>query len=224
MSDQSTNYSRQQTVGGSRIAGNLNGGAGVLLGLYEITNPYGRQRADFNLVSIAADGACTVWLSDNLQDFMNGAQAKVPTDIPNPNQLQPFVFNAAFTLTFHDNPVEGCETMYMLVNAAADNIHAWVSYSWTKEAVRLDFYNAVFKAQEAAVMALRAAEEVSRATTWLDKLRQIPAPWNMPGQGQAANKERRSPPPQLFQQRQATQMSPGQPDIPRSKGNRLTRG
>lgn len=218
MSDEYTNYSRQQTVGGSRIG--RNGGP-----VYELTSPYGRERADLKIVSAAADGACTLWLSDNITELTNAGQAATaPTDIPSPSQLHPIVFGAAGTITFNEMAIESTHQMFLLIVAGADNIHGWISYIWEKEAVRLDFYNAVFKAQDAAVAALQVAKEVSKQQTWLDKLRQIPAPWSMPGQGEASNKPPRTPAPQLFQQRQATQLGPGQPDIPRNKPSRLTRG
>lgn len=224
MSGENTNYSRQQTVGGSRIAGGLNHGAGVLAGLYEIVNPYGNQRADFQLISVAADGAATIWLSDNISELQSAGQTNIPTDIPNASQLQPIVLGAAGTVTWHDDPIEATNNMYLLVVAAADNVHAWVSFQWQKEATRLDFYNAVFKTQEAAAKVLAAAKEVSKAISWLDKLRQIPAPWSIPGQGQASNKPTRPPLPSLYQMEQAARMSPGEPDIPRTKRERLTRG
>lgn len=220
MSDEYTNYSRQQTVGGSRI-----GSKGAAPAVYEAVSPYGNQRADFQLIAAAADGACQLWLSDNVTDLVNAASAiTAPTDIPAPSNLMPIVFAAANTVTFNELSIEASDRVYLLVQAAADNIRGWIIYKWEKEAVRLDFYNAVFKAQEAAVAALAVAQEVSKQQTWLDKLRQIPAPWSMPGQGQAANKETRPPAPTLYQQRQATNLSPGAPDQPRNKANRLTRG
>lgn len=218
MSDPQTNYSRQQTVGGSRI-----GSKG--LAIYELVSPFGNQRADLKLISAAADGVCTLWLSDNITELQNaGSAITAPTDIPSPSQLQPIVFGAAGTVTYNELSIEATDRMYLLVVAAADNIHGWVIYSWEKEAVRLDFYNAVFKTQEAAARIVAAAEEVSKQASWLEKLRQIPMPWAIPGQGQASNRPPRPPQPMLYQQRQATQMSPGQPDMPRNKPNRLTRG
>jgi hypothetical protein len=221
MPEADTNFSRQQTVGGSRIAGNLVGGAGSLVGVYEIRNPFGNKRADFQIISVAADGACTVWISDNLTELVTAGQASLPSDLPGGSQLQPLVFGAAGTLAFHDTPVETTNSMYMAVSAAADNIHAWISFNWTMEAVRLDFYNAVFKAQEAAASIQKAAEEVSETTSWLQKLRQIPAPWLM---GPSPNKPTRQPAPQLWQTEQAVRMSPGEPDNPRTLTNRKTRG
>lgn len=219
MSEQ-TNYSRQQTVGGSRI-----GSKGIAAAIYELVSPYGEQRADFCLVSASADGACQLWLSDNATDLVNGATAvTAPTDIPSPSNLHPIIFAAAGTLPFEGYAIEATDRMYLLVQAAADNIRGWVSYKWEKEAVRLDFYNAVFKTQEASARIVAAAEEVSRQTSWLEKLRQIPAPWSMPGTGQASNKPPRQIPGTLYQMEQATRMSPGEPDIPRSKRDRLTRG
>lgn len=224
MADENTNYSRQQLVGGTRIAGNVAGGAGATIGVYKINNPFSGKRADFIINSIMADGACQVWLATSLTDFMTAGQVAIPSDVPNPSSLQVCVFGASGTVPYHGLTINTSDNMFMAVSATADNIHAWVSFMWEMEAVRLDFYNAVFKTQEAAARIMAAAEEVSRQTTWLEKLRQVPAPWNMPGMGQASNKPRREPAPQLFQQRQATQMSPGQPDLPRNKGSRLTRG
>lgn len=220
MSSESTNYSRQQTVGGSRI-----GSKGVAPAVYEAVSPFGNQRADFQIISAAADGACQLWVSDNVTELVNAASAiTAPTDLPAPSNLMPIVFGAAGTLTYNELSIEASDRVYVLVQAGADNIRGWLIYKWEKEAVRLDFYEAVYKAQEAAVMALKVAEEVSQQQTWLQKLKQIPAPWTMPGTGQDSNKPQREPAPQLYQQRQATQLSPGQPDIPRNKGNRLTRG
>lgn len=218
--NEETNYSRQQTVGGSRI-----GSKGVAPAVYELVSPYGEQRADFQLISVSADGACQVWLSDNITDLVNGASAvTAPTDIPSPSNLHPFVFTAAGTLPFEGFSIESTDRMYMLVQAAADNIRAWASYKWEKEATRLDFYNAVFKTQEASVRVLAAAEEVSKQVSWLEKLRQIPAPWSMPGAGQASNKPPRQLPGSLYQMEQAMRLSPGEQDIPRNKRERLTRG
>lgn len=218
MGAENTNYSRQQTVGGSRIG---NKGSPI----YELVSPFGNQRADFQLICASADGACTLWLSDNVTELQNaGSAITAPTDIPAPSNLQPIVFNGAGTLPFTELSIEATDRMYLLVAAAADNIHGWVSYLWAKEAVRLDFYNAVFKTQEAAARIVAAAEEVSKQTTWLEKLRQIPMPWTVPGVGQEANKPPRPPAPSLYQQRQATQMSPGQPDQPTNKPARLKRG
>lgn len=217
MSDQ-TNYSRQQTVGGSRI-----GSKGTAI--YELVSPFGNQRADMSIISVSADGACQVWLSDNITELQNaGSSITVPTDIPSPSNLHPIVFAAANCYPFEGFAIESTDRVYMLVSAGADNVHAWVSYKWEKEAVRLDFYNAVFKTQEASARVLAAAEELKEKSSWLDKLRQIPAPWTMPGAGAGSNKPERQPQPILFQQRQATQLSPGQPDIPRNKRDRLTRG
>lgn len=218
---ESTNYSRQQTVGGSRIAGNVVGGAGATVGVYRIVNPFGNKRADFQIYSISADGACTVWISDNLTELVTAGQVALPSDLPQGSQLQPYVFGAAGTLPFHGDPSDTSTDMYMAISAAADNIHAWVSFGWTMEAVQLDFYNAAAKALDAAGKLTRAAEEVSKQSSWLEKLRQIPAPWQM---GTSPNKPNRAPAPQMYQTEQAAQMSPGQPDNPRTKANRLTRG
>lgn len=223
MSNPDTNYSRQQTVGGSRIAGNLAGGAGATIGVYKINNPFGGKRSDFIINSITADGAATVWLTSSLTDLMTAGQAATPTDLPNPSSMQVCVLGAAGTIPYHGLAINTAADMYLAVVAAADNIHAWVSFMWEMEAVRLDFYNAVFKTQEAAAHIMRAAEEVSKQTTWLEKLRQIPAPWNLPSQGPASNKPTRAPAPQLFQAKQAEQLT-GVPDIPRNKPSRLTRG
>lgn len=219
MTNESTNFSRRQTIGGSRIGGK------VALAIYSFGSPYGHERADLQIHSAAADGAATVWLSDSLAELQNGAQAiAAPGDLGNPSNLQPIILGAAGTVPYSGLTITSVERMYMLVITAADNIHVYVTYTWEKEAVRLDFYNAVFKTQEAAGRIVAAAEEVSRQTSWLDKLRQIPAPWSMPGTGQASNKPPRQLPTTLYQMNQAARMSPGEPDIPRSKRDRLTRG
>lgn len=221
MGNEQTNYSRQQMVGGSRIAGNVVGGAGATVGVYRIVSPFGGKRSDFILNAISADGAATVWLSNNVTELVTAGQVALPTDLPGGTSLQVCVLGAAGTIPYHGLPINTSADMFMAVSAAADNIHAWVSFMWEMEAVRLDFYNAVFKTQEATGKLLRAAEEVSKQTSWLEKLRQIPAPWLM---GPSPNKPARPPDPQLYQTDQATRMSPGQPDNPRSKANRLTRG
>lgn len=219
------NYSGIQTIGGNNAQGVTQSG---IPGVYDIQSPFGQTRADFEIVSVTADGACTLWLADDIEQFIaGGSVVGVGANFDSPTRAVPFIFAASATIAYNGLALPSDGRMFLVVIAAGGaGIHGYVTYKWRRPAIDLDFTEAVMRAQQAAAAIVHETGEAIEEGNpgWLGKLRQIPAPWTNPGAPGSPNKPTREQPARLYQNEETARLSPGRPDQPRTKRDRLTRG
>jgi hypothetical protein len=195
-------------------------------GLYRIDSPGDREAIFCPLIAsvtgVAAAATGTLIISDDIDDVTAGGSsvASATPTFPKPQRgkiVIPFQTpGGALDLADVDYPTDG--TVYLLVIGGAA-VFGYLTFKWVLPSVRANWPQTVYENQ-AATGSLLTPE---KSETWVERMRQLPAPWTETRR-RYPNQRLRPPPPSLYESQRAETLAQGTPDTPRTKTSRQSRG